>query len=46
MKKTVKKKAILLVLDSVGIGALPDAALYGDQGANTLGRIAETMPSL
>lgn len=46
MKKNVKKKAILLVLDSAGIGSLPDAALYGDQGANTLGRIAEAMPSL
>ena len=30
MKKNVKKKAILLVLDSAGIGSLPDAALYGD----------------
>ena len=30
------KKAILLILDSVGIGAAPDAAGYGDAGANTL----------
>jgi phosphopentomutase len=28
------------VLDSVGIGELPDAAAYGDQGSNTLGNIA------
>jgi phosphopentomutase len=34
-------RAILLVLDSVGIGAAPDAALYGDEGADTLGHIAE-----
>ena len=29
-------KVILIVLDSVGVGALPDAADYGDEGANTL----------
>jgi phosphopentomutase len=34
-------KIILFVLDSVGIGALPDAAKYGDEGSNTLGHIAE-----
>ncbi len=31
------KKAVLIVLDSVGVGALPDAPLYGDEGSNTLG---------
>ncbi len=35
----MSKKAILIVLDSVGIGALPDAAAYGDAGADTLGHI-------
>ena len=34
-------RAILLVLDSVGCGAAPDAALYDDRGADTLGHIAE-----
>ncbi|MGI3902090.1 MAG: phosphopentomutase [Janthinobacterium lividum] len=34
-------RAVLLVLDSVGIGAAPDAAAYGDAGADTLGHIAE-----
>lgn len=34
-------RAALLVLDSLGIGALPDAAAFGDEGANTLGHIAE-----
>ena len=33
-------RAIVIVLDSVGIGALPDAAAYGDEGSNTLGHIA------
>lgn len=32
----LSKKAVLIVLDSVGIGALPDAADYGDAGAHTL----------
>ena len=33
-----------IVLDSVGIGELPDAALYEDQGSNTLGNIAAHVP--
>ena len=33
-----------IVLDSVGIGELPDAAEYGDVGRNTLGHIAESRP--
>jgi phosphopentomutase len=36
----------LLVLDSVGIGALPDAADYGDQGVNTLLHVKEAMKDL
>jgi phosphopentomutase len=32
-------RALLIVLDSVGIGHAPDAAKYGDEGANTLGHI-------
>ncbi|NOJ42169.1 phosphopentomutase [Bradyrhizobium australiense] len=34
-------RALVLVLDSVGIGAAPDAARYGDEGADTIGHIAE-----
>ena len=34
-------RALLLVLDSVGIGNAPDAASSGDEGANTLGHILE-----
>jgi len=34
-------RIFLVVLDSVGIGAMPDAADYGDEGRDTLGHIAE-----
>lgn len=37
-------RAIVIVLDSVGIGELPDAAAYGDQGSDTLGHIAASVP--
>jgi phosphopentomutase len=33
-------RVFLIVLDSVGIGALPDAAVYGDTGSDTLGHIS------
>jgi phosphopentomutase len=38
------ERIILVVLDSVGIGAMPDAAAYGDAGRDTLGHIAERHP--
>lgn len=34
-------RIILVVLDSVGIGEMPDAACYGDAGSDTLGNIAQ-----
>ncbi len=34
------KRVIIVVLDSAGIGEMPDAAEYGDEGSNTLGNIA------
>jgi phosphopentomutase len=34
-------RAFLFVLDSFGVGGAPDAATYGDEGADTLGHIAE-----
>ena len=37
-------RVILIVLDSVGIGELPDAADYNDTGSNTLGNIARLHP--
>ncbi|MGE3518880.1 MAG: phosphopentomutase [Vicinamibacterales bacterium] len=33
-------RAIVIVLDGVGVGALPDAAAYGDLGSDTLGHVA------
>ena len=38
------QRVIWIVLDSVGIGPLPDAAAYGDVGRNTLGHIARSRP--
>ncbi len=40
------KRAIVVVLDSLGIGALPDAGAFQDEGSNTLGHILEKMPDL
>ncbi len=37
-------RVIWIVLDSVGIGEMPDAAAYGDVGSNTLGNIARLRP--
>ncbi|WOI56600.1 phosphopentomutase [Palleronia sp. LCG004] len=36
-------RAFLVVLDSVGIGGAPDADSFGDEGANTVGHIAEAL---
>jgi phosphopentomutase len=38
------RRAIVIVLDSVGVGELPDAPSYGDQGSNTIGNIAKRVP--
>lgn len=44
------KRIHIIVMDSVGIGEAPDAALFGDQGCDTLGHISElaglTVPNL
>lgn len=40
------KRVIWIILDSVGIGELPDAAQYGDIGTNTLGNIAKSQGSI
>lgn len=37
------ERVVLIVLDSVGVGELPDAADYGDEGSHTLGHIAEVV---
>lgn len=38
------QRVIWIVLDSVGIGEMPDAAAYGDSGSDTLGNIAKQRP--
>lgn len=39
--ETTPRRAVLLVIDSLGLGSLPDAAQYDDAGADTFGHIAE-----
>ncbi|NOT34894.1 MAG: phosphopentomutase, partial [Candidatus Eisenbacteria bacterium] len=39
-------RVVLIVLDGVGIGALPDAADYGDEGSHTLRHVAEAVGGL
>jgi phosphopentomutase len=38
------RRVVFLVLDGVGAGALPDAASFGDEDANTLGHLAQLVP--
>jgi phosphopentomutase len=42
----VGRRALVVVLDACGIGALPDAADYGDAGTNTLGHLAQAAGGL
>lgn len=46
MREGGVKRVVLITLDGCGIGALPDAARYGDVGANTLGHVAEACGGL
>ncbi|WP_010240603.1 phosphopentomutase [Clostridium arbusti] len=39
-------RIILIVLDSVGVGEMPDSKLYGDEGSNTIGNIAKNVGGL
>jgi phosphopentomutase len=39
-------RACVLILDSCGVGELPDAAQYGDTGSNTIGNVARVMGGL
>ncbi|MCK4723476.1 MAG: phosphopentomutase, partial [Dehalococcoidia bacterium] len=39
-------RVVLIILDSVGVGALPDADSFGNKGANTLGKIAQAVGEL
>ena len=40
------KRVIIIVLDSMGVGELPDAAEYGDEGSNTLANTAQAVGGL
>lgn len=42
----MSRRAVILVLDGVGIGAAPDAAAYGDAGSDTLGNLARAVGGL
>ena len=42
----MKRRAAVIVLDGVGIGAAPDAASYGDAGSDTLGNLARAVGGL
>ena len=42
----MRRTVVFIVLDSVGVGALPDADLYGDQGSNTLRSVLDYNKSL
>lgn len=44
MKTSRPSRAIVIVMDSVGIGELPDANLYGDEGSNTVRNIHRQFP--
>ena len=39
-------RALVVVMDACGVGALPDAASYGDEGTNTLAHLAEAVGGL
>src|SRR5206468_2108761 len=40
------RRAAVVVVDACGVGALPDAADYGDEGTNTLAHVAEAVGGL
>jgi phosphopentomutase len=42
----LSKRAVIVVLDGVGIGAAPDAGSYGDEGSDTLGNVARAVGGL
>lgn len=42
----MRRRAVILVLDGVGVGAAPDAAAYGDAGSDTLGNLARARGGL
>ena len=43
---TTPNRAIIIILDGVGIGEMPDAAKFNDQGSHTLGNLAKAVGGL
>jgi phosphopentomutase len=43
---STNRRAFVLVLDACGVGALPDAGKYGDEGTNTLAHVAQAVGGL
>jgi phosphopentomutase len=41
-----RRRFVVLVADSAGVGALPDAAAYGDQGSDTIGNVSRAVGGL
>ncbi len=46
LDKRLVDRVFIVVLDSLGVGALPDAGVYGDEGSNTLGNTARALGGL
>jgi phosphopentomutase len=46
LTRTRGRRALVLVMDACGVGALPDAAAYGDEGTNTLAHVAAAVGGL
>ncbi len=43
MKETIYKRIFVIVLDSLGIGAMPDSEKFGDRDVDTFGHILDRM---
>lgn len=46
LPKSSRRRVVVIVLDGIGAGAAPDADLYGDEGANSLGHAAKAVGGL
>ena len=46
MKETIYKRIFVMVLDSLGIGAMPDSEKFGDRDVDTFGHILDRMGTL
>ena len=45
MKETIYKRIFVIVLDSLGIGAMPDSEKFGDRDVDTFGHILDSKSS-